>query len=219
MEEKSLYSQIDDVLKNHKIKRAAYHGGDLQGNDVHKFMKGAEDIMNGINELMSKEARSNLQCKLSDDQIKRKCNDIKLALQHWHNVHRVASKTTAPTEEDLRNLKDDIRQAMAATRSLELSITLKMHGTEDHLYKQMRDIPGGIGRLMEYWIEKFHQDGSAMDHIHRHTRGARELAEARVRKETPWNNPEVLSQFEIMWKQHKRAASSKGSNAKRAKSS
>ena len=118
---------------------------------------------------------------------------------------------------DLRNLKDDIRQAMAATRSLELSITLKMHGTEDHPYKQMRDIPGGIGRLMEYWIEKFHQDESAMDHIHRHTRGARELAEARVRKETSWNNPEVLREFDIMRKQHKRASSGKKLQSKKGK--
>ena len=83
----------------------------------------------------------------------------------------------------------------------------------------MKDTPGGIGRLMEYWIEKFHQDGSAMDHIHRHTRGVRELAEARVRKETAWNNDEVLKKFELMRKQHKRPAPSKGSKAKRSKSS
>ena len=34
----SLYTKIDDLLEQHGVCRAAYHSGDLQGNDVIQLM-------------------------------------------------------------------------------------------------------------------------------------------------------------------------------------
>jgi hypothetical protein len=42
----SLYTKIDDLLEpQHRICRSAYHGGDLQGNDVIHLMKSAPELM------------------------------------------------------------------------------------------------------------------------------------------------------------------------------
>jgi hypothetical protein len=43
------------------------------------------------------------------------------------------------------------------------SVTPKMHGMESHVVRQMRTTPGGIGMLMEYWIEQYHQIGFRFD--------------------------------------------------------
>ncbi len=44
---------------------------------------------------------------------------------------------------------------MVHIRSMGYSITPKMHGMESHVLTQMRTIPGGIGKLMEHWIEQY----------------------------------------------------------------
>jgi hypothetical protein len=38
-----------------------------------------------------------------------------------------------------------------------------MHGMEKHVVTQMQTIPGGIGKLMEHWIEQYHQTGHRFD--------------------------------------------------------
>jgi len=43
------------------------------------------------------------------------------------------------------------------------SITPKVHGMEKHVVTQMQIIPGGIGRMMEHWIEQYHQTGHRFD--------------------------------------------------------
>jgi hypothetical protein len=43
------------------------------------------------------------------------------------------------------------------------SITPKMHGMEKHVVPQMQTIPGGTGKLMEHWIEQYHQIGHRFD--------------------------------------------------------
>jgi len=46
---------------------------------------------------------------------------------------------------------------------MEVSITPKMHGMECHVVDQIRHTLGGIGRLMEHWIEQYHQIGFRFD--------------------------------------------------------
>jgi hypothetical protein len=38
-----------------------------------------------------------------------------------------------------------------------------MHGMEKHVVTQMQTIPGGIGKLMEHWIEQYHHTGHRFD--------------------------------------------------------
>ena len=43
------------------------------------------------------------------------------------------------------------------------SVTPKMHGMESHVVRQMGTIPGGIGKLMEHWIEQYYQTSFRFD--------------------------------------------------------
>ena len=38
-----------------------------------------------------------------------------------------------------------------------------MHGVEKHVVTQMQTIHGGISKLMEHWIEQYHQTGHRFD--------------------------------------------------------
>lgn len=38
-----------------------------------------------------------------------------------------------------------------------------MHGMESHVVSQMRNIPGGIAKLVEHWVEQYHQIGHRYD--------------------------------------------------------
>jgi hypothetical protein len=44
-----------------------------------------------------------------------------------------------------------------------ISITPKMHGMDMHVVNHKQNIPGGIGRMMEHWIEQYHQIGYQFD--------------------------------------------------------
>ena len=44
-----------------------------------------------------------------------------------------------------------------------MSITPKAHGMEDHVVNQMRRIRGGIMRMIEHWVERYHQIGYKYD--------------------------------------------------------
>ena len=55
---------------------------------------------------------------------------------------------------------------MAHIRLMGFNITPKMHGMEKLVVTQMQTIPGGIGKLMEHWIEQYHQTGHRFDLAH-----------------------------------------------------
>lgn len=44
-----------------------------------------------------------------------------------------------------------------------ISVTLNMYGMEKHIVLQIQTKPGGIGRLMEHWMEQYHQIGYRFD--------------------------------------------------------
>ena len=56
-----------------------------------------------------------------------------------------------------------IDRAMALHRKMGLSVTPKAHGMEHHAVPQMRRVQGGIGKLMENWVEHYHQVGYRYD--------------------------------------------------------
>ena len=66
----SLYTGIDAILQKHRIKRQAYHGGDLQGNDIIIMMRECNSIMDAVAELMNESKCNN--CQQSTEQIHNK---------------------------------------------------------------------------------------------------------------------------------------------------
>ena len=80
----------------------------------------------------------------------------------WDGVFS-AIHSPNPTVEHCIETQERIDKAMSHIRSMGFSVTPKMHGMESHVVRQMGTIPGGIGKLMEHWIEQYHQTGFRFD--------------------------------------------------------
>jgi hypothetical protein len=96
------------------------------------------------------------------EKVHQTCDDICLALNLWDGAFSDIH-TPNPSVEHCQSTQNRINQAIAHIRSMGFSITPKMHGMEKHVVTQMQTIPGGIGKLMEHWIEQYHQTGHRFD--------------------------------------------------------
>ena len=96
-----------------------------------------------------------------------------------------------PTVEHCIETQERIDKAMARIRSMGFSVTPKMHGMESHVVRQMGTIPGGIGKLMEHWIEQYNQTGFRFDLAYCHVGSLVGQAAIRSSAETRARNPQV----------------------------
>jgi hypothetical protein len=198
----SVYTGIDEILQKYGIRRGAYHGGDLQGNDVMKLMEQAKDISADIADLMIRSKHAT-RCKFNNDQISEICGQYETALILWDAVF-AKCQIVSPTESDLVETEVYLQYAMRKTRELGLSITPKLHGMEDHVIQQMRTYPGGIAMLIESWVEQYHQTGYGLDVKHKNQKSTLETAKVRIRKETTRLLPEVQQEIEKNKEKHQR---------------
>lgn len=83
------------------------------------------------------------------------CRDVGLALRLWDGAF-AAIHTVDPTDDDCDKAQECIDMAMKQVRAMGISIKPKMHAIA---VRQMRAIPGGISKLMEHWVEQYHQIG------------------------------------------------------------
>ena len=84
-----------------------------------------------------------------------------------------------PTNNQCDDAQAKITVAMAHLRSMGLTVPPKAHGMEHHVIPQMRRIQGGILKMLEHWVEQYHQTGYKYDEVWR-TMGD-EAKKARVR--------------------------------------
>jgi hypothetical protein len=96
------------------------------------------------------------------DKVNKMCDDVGLGMKLWDGA-LAAIHVNDYDSDHCQSTQDRINKAMAHTRGMGISITPKMHGMEMHVVNQMQDIPGGIGRMMEHWIEQYHQTGYRFD--------------------------------------------------------
>jgi hypothetical protein len=194
--EYSIYTAIDKIFQNHGANRAHYLGREFEGVDICKIMASA-DALFGVDG----EIRAELLKHASDETLKAKihktCHDVGRALKLWDgafsDIHIID-----PSDEHCNNTQKRIDMAMAQIRAMGFSITPKMHGMEKHVVNQMRTIPGGIGRLMEHWIEQYHQIGHRFDMSYCRVGSLKGQAEIRSRAEKRESNPQVQMKKKLL---------------------
>ena len=94
--------------------------------------------------------------------VNKVCDDVGLAFKLWDGAFSAIHSPNS-TVEHCTVTQTRIDNAMAHIRGMGFSVTPKMHGMESHVVRQMRTTPGGIGMLMEHWIEQYHQIGFRFD--------------------------------------------------------
>ncbi len=133
-----------------------YFGRAFEGVDIKKIMEKSDDLF-GVGGVLRQKLL--LENTLNTDEevlVNKICDDVGLALKLWDGAFS-AIHLSNPTVEYCIETQEQIDKSMAHIRSMGYSITPKMHGMESHAVTQMRTILGGIGKLMEHWIEQYHR--------------------------------------------------------------
>jgi hypothetical protein len=146
-----------DYLKPNGVDRAAHHGGDLTGPSVRNLMSKADVIFGGIKDML---LSKNLG--VPDAEIIDRCERTATCLTLFDGLFSSVYKTTEQINLDfegtLAEARDFAKKAMAAWRSLGLSVTLKGHLVDDHVCWQIC-LYHGIGDYNEEFVERLHQEG------------------------------------------------------------
>lgn len=74
---------------------------------------------------------------------------------------------------------------------LKLSIVPKLHGIEAHFLRLMLFVHGGIARLIEHWVEQYHQVGRSYDLSYCRAGSLEKQAEVRSKLERRGRHPRV----------------------------
>ena len=83
-------------------------------------------------------------------------------------------------------------------RRLDMSITPKADGMEDQVVRQMRATPGGIARMIEHWVEKYHQVGYKYDKMWRRQPDEGRKAQRRSHREHIAGNYNVVRRLDAL---------------------
>ena len=161
--EKSLFTRVDEIFQSIGADRSAYHDREFNGVNTRQIMEKSLELFGKdgkdgeVRALLHKNDIHKVGKGIDDV-----CDDVGLALNLWDDVFSAVHKVD-PSEADCEEAGKKVKHAMAQLRRMGISITPKAHGMEMHCIKQMRDIPGGIGKLVEHWVERYHQDGFRYD--------------------------------------------------------
>ena len=160
MDDDSLYSGIDKILKRFNIHRAEYHGGDLTGVHLKQLMENAKDIMDQVTVYLIDSRHEGSE--ESEDDIKQICENVKTLLILWDgvlsNLH-----IEFPTADECNETQRFIDAATTLAYRMGMSKTVKGHGAQRHMVSQMRSVHGGLLEFDEQWAERIHQEGYHFD--------------------------------------------------------
>jgi hypothetical protein len=159
--EESLYTAVDKIFQSIGANRAHYFGRAFEGVHIKKIMA-KSDYLFGVGGVIQQKLLEHTSNSDKAVLVNKVCDDVGLAFKLWDGAFS-AIHSPNPTVEHCTETQEQIDKAMAHTRTMGFSVTPKMHGMESHVVRQMRTIPGGIGMLMEHWIEHYHQTGYQFD--------------------------------------------------------
>ena len=92
------------------------------------------------------------------------CDDHAILLNAWDAAFAACYKVD-PSDEHCDQTQEAIDVALFKHREMDLSVTPMVHDMGGHDVEQMRRVPGGISKLVEYRVEQYlhfgyHYDGS-----------------------------------------------------------
>jgi hypothetical protein len=151
----SVYSGIDRILQKYGIYRSAYHGGKINGVGIRILMQYAPDIMTDVKDFLIAQESS-----YGDEEIARLCEDCVEYLVLWDAAF-AAVHVDHPDQDACDKAQLYIDLAMSKHRELKFRVTPKTHGMEKHIVCQMLRVKI-IGKLIEHWVEHYHQIGGRM---------------------------------------------------------
>lgn len=159
------------------------------------LMEYSADIMREIGDyLVESKSKKSLY---SDDEIRALCDSYAHMLTVWDGA-LAESQAVDPDESNYIMAGEFIKKGVSIIREMGiLSVTPKVHGMEDHVVGQMKDIEGGIGDLGEHWVELYHQTGYRYDVRLKGMKDEAKKAKAIAKREKASINPNVMRAKEM----------------------
>lgn len=208
--EDSYYTGMDRIFQDEGANRAAHFGRKFNGVNLRTIMDKANGLF-GTNGRIRQYLIEKAPAKSA--MIHAKCDDVRNALIVWDNAFSKL-RIVDPTPSDCDMAQTLIDNAVAQLRKMEISITPKVHGMQKHAVHQMRTIPGGIAKLGEDFIEKYHQDGYRYDLCYSRVGDLEKQAVIRSRCEHRARNPQVVMRKELVARKFSGRRKKKGSTVK-----
>ena len=194
----SIYGGIDKILQKYGIERSAYHGGQINGVHVRILMACCEDFMADVKDFLIAELNpEDTENSFGENEIEELCGDCESYLGLWDAAFAIVHKQD-PTEVDCKTAQVCIDKAMELHRKLNFNVTPKTHGMEKHVVDQMRKFAGGLAKLIEHWVEHYHQIGHRYDMKWINQPGEHKKAIIRSNREFTFSHPEVVKRSELI---------------------
>ena len=125
------------------------------------------------------------------NEVDKTCEVVGDSFRLWDLVFK-AFHEEDPAQEHYQRTQKLIKRAMKHWRKyLKLSIIPKLHGIEAHLVRQMLFIDGGLARLIEHWVEQYHQVGRRYDLSYCRAGSLEKQAKVRSKLERRGRHPRV----------------------------
>ena len=119
------------------------------------------------------------------------CEVVGDSFRLWDLVFKAIHEED-PTQEHCQRTQKLTESVMKHWRKyLKLSIIPKLHGIEAHLVRQMLFIDGGLARLIEHWVEQYHQVGRHYDLSYCRAGSLEKQAKVRSKLERRGRHPRV----------------------------
>ena len=164
-----LDSLIDDLLKKEaNIYREAYHGGEMNGVCVRRFLEQSSFLMDKMTELVCERRNINNGRRRYDNRCT--SEELKETLNTYNDLFRVMDlvfsllRIPAPTKYDIKNAKKAVAKLEEIWRGLNISETPKAHILFKHTVLQY-ELFGGIADKVEDFVEKSHQVGKRLEYL------------------------------------------------------
>ena len=210
--DKPVKSKVERVLRKHGIDYAAYHGGDLVGNDCRKLMGSAPQICQDLEEVLLSVADGRGMSVATKSAITDRCHAFCHALVCFDAVFSFmfTPNERVDMEVDLPRLEEWLRKALTAWQKLKTinrdnykNIPPKVHALVQHLVDQFKNY-GGIGDFDEQFVERSHQSGKRDLLRSRAIRCRDKKYKSFASWEEIRSNPDVMAMSEAVAKNRKR---------------
>jgi hypothetical protein len=188
------------VLKDIGIELSSYHGGSLNGKDIKKVMNNASHVFDNFS-LVFKEGKRD-DCLLLDVEIELLCLHFCEVFVLWGGAFLLAW-TVNPMEIDVIAYQRYVLAAVKGSKTLQCTVTPKVHMMLKHVEWQMTNIKGSLGVKMEDWVKRLHKTGMQMRQQFCTVQNPLVLVLAQEKANSRNAHPDVIANLEATNKRNK----------------
>jgi hypothetical protein len=157
---KPVRRELERILaREFDIKRPNYHGGDICGNEARRLMTTAMEVMQRFNQYLQGELVENGGTDRAKKETKKQCEVVGNALVNFDgllSLLRTPHQDLTPAM--FAQARQYSKKGLELWRILNIKVTPKAHGVEDHACDQLEYLLG-LADFCEDWVERLHQLG------------------------------------------------------------